>query len=125
MRTFHIGGTASGRVTQSSLQAKHGAKVRYQGINVVTNRDGNRVAMNRNGFLVLVDENGREREKYQVTYGATLLVKEGETVERGQPIARVGRTGNASTYHLHFEVRLEGNAIDSFPQFQSIAEVRP
>jgi DNA-directed RNA polymerase subunit beta' len=87
MRTFHIGGTASGRVSQSNLTAKHPAKVRYQGINVVTNRDGNQVAMNRNGYLVLADDNGREREKYQVTYGATLLVKEGDHVKEGQTLA--------------------------------------
>jgi DNA-directed RNA polymerase subunit beta' len=43
--------------------------------------------MNRNGFLVVQDENNREREKYPITYGATLMVKNGEKVKEGHRLA--------------------------------------
>ncbi|MBM2828162.1 MAG: DNA-directed polymerase subunit beta', partial [Actinobacteria bacterium] len=87
MRTFHIGGAASRFVEQSNIQSKHDGKVKFQGLAVVKNRDSRMVAMNRNGFLVVLDENNREREKYQITYGATLMVKEGEKIKVGQRLA--------------------------------------
>ncbi|MBF8257741.1 MAG: DNA-directed RNA polymerase subunit beta' [Actinobacteria bacterium] len=87
MRTFHIGGAASRFVEQSNIQSKHDGKVKFQGLAVVKNRDSRMVAMNRNGVLVVLDENNREREKYQITYGATLMVKEGEKIKVGQRLA--------------------------------------
>ena len=87
MRTFHIGGAASRFIEQSNIQSKHNGKVKFQGLAMVKKRDGRMVAMNRNGFLVVVDENNREREKYQITYGATLMVKEGEKIKEGQRLA--------------------------------------
>jgi DNA-directed RNA polymerase subunit beta' len=87
MRTFHIGGTASRQVSQSAHSAKHAARVRFHGISAVRNREGILVAMNRNGLIVLVDDNNREREKYQVPYGASLLVKDGDKVKEGQVLA--------------------------------------
>jgi DNA-directed RNA polymerase subunit beta' len=87
MRTFHIGGAASRFVEQSYIQAKHDGKVKFQGLSVVKNKEGKLVAMNRNGFLVVADENKREREKYQITYGATLMVKDGEKIKEGQRLA--------------------------------------
>lgn len=75
------------------------------------------------GQVVILDHGDGMETVY--AHAQTLLAREGERVERGQPIARIGRTGNASTHHLHFEVRLDGEAIDPFPRFQSIAEVRP
>ncbi|MBI5905742.1 MAG: DNA-directed RNA polymerase subunit beta', partial [Deltaproteobacteria bacterium] len=88
MRTFHIGGIATaGSVAQSSHQSKQPARVRFQGIVAVRNREGNLVAMNRNGFLTLLDENNREREKYQIPYGAVLMVGDGEKVKEGTRLA--------------------------------------
>jgi LysM repeat protein len=75
------------------------------------------------GHVVILDHGDGMETVY--AHAHTLLAKEGDSVERGQPIARVGRSGNASTHHLHFEVRLDGRPIDPFPRFQSIAEVRP
>ncbi|MGZ8460226.1 MAG: DNA-directed RNA polymerase subunit beta', partial [Candidatus Deferrimicrobiaceae bacterium] len=83
MRTFHIGGTASRFVEQSYIQAKNPGKIKFQGLTVMKNRDGKNIAMNRNGFLIVLDENNREREKYPITYGASLLVKSGEKVKEG------------------------------------------
>ncbi|MDA8123133.1 MAG: DNA-directed RNA polymerase subunit beta' [Deltaproteobacteria bacterium] len=87
MRTFHIGGAASRFVEQSYIQAKSSGKVRFQGLIAIKNKEGKLVAMNRNGFLAVLDENNREREKYQITYGATLMVKDGEKVKDGQRLA--------------------------------------
>jgi DNA-directed RNA polymerase subunit beta' len=88
MRTFHIGGIATaGSVAQSSHQSKQAGRIKFQGIVAVRNREKNLVAMNRNGFLVLVDENNREREKYQIPYGAVLMVADGEKVKDGTRLA--------------------------------------
>ena len=66
MRTFHIGGTASRQVEQSTLQAKNSGVVRYQNLRTVLSRDGAIIVMNRNGTLVVQDEQGREKERYQI-----------------------------------------------------------
>ncbi|GAB4243495.1 MAG: DNA-directed RNA polymerase subunit beta' [Deltaproteobacteria bacterium] len=88
MRTFHIGGIATaGTIAQSSHQSKQAGRIKFQGIVAVRNREKNLVAMNRNGFLVLVDENNREREKYQIPYGAVLMVADGEKVKDGARLA--------------------------------------
>jgi DNA-directed RNA polymerase subunit beta' len=87
MRTFHIGGIAAGSVAQSSHQSKQAGRIKFLGIVAVRNREGNLVAMNRNGFLVLVDENNREREKYQIPYGAVLMVSDAEKVKDGTRLA--------------------------------------
>src|SRR5512145_1360354 len=87
MRTFHIGGAASRFVEQSYIEAKHNGKSKFQGLAAVKNKDGRLVAMNRNGFLVVLDEGNREREKYQITYGASILVKDGEKIKEGQRLA--------------------------------------
>ncbi len=88
MRTFHIGGIATaGSVAQSSHQSKQAAAVKFQGIVAVRNREGNLVAMNRNGFLVLLDDGNREREKYNIPYGAVLMVADGGKVKEGTRLA--------------------------------------
>jgi DNA-directed RNA polymerase subunit beta' len=87
MRTFHIGGTASRRVEQSSLEARHDGVVKFDNLQVALNKNGKLVVMNRNGTLIISDEEGREREKYKLTYGAHLLVEEGGKVKIGQTLA--------------------------------------
>jgi DNA-directed RNA polymerase subunit beta' len=86
MRTFHIGGTASRQVEQSTLQAKNSGVVRYQNLRTVHNREGAIVVMNRNGVLAIQDEQGREKERYQVVYGARLRVRDGQKIERGEKL---------------------------------------
>jgi DNA-directed RNA polymerase subunit beta' len=87
MRTFHIGGAASRRAEQSSLEAKTKGSVKFHNVITVKNKEGFLTVMNRNGELAVVDANGREREKYPVVYGAKLLVKEGDGVEKGKLMA--------------------------------------
>ena len=86
MRTFHIGGTASRVVEQTTLTTKKGGIVSYAGIRTIKSQQGDNVVMNRNGSLVIADENGREKERYQVVYGAKLLVTDGQEIQKGQDL---------------------------------------
>jgi len=81
MRTFHIGGTASRRAEQSTLESRHEGSVKFLNVKVVTNKQGSLTVMNRHGEIAIMDETGREREKYPLTYGATLKIKEGDIVK--------------------------------------------
>jgi DNA-directed RNA polymerase subunit beta' len=87
MRTFHIGGAASRAATVNSVEVKAGGSVRLHNIKTVTNSNGNLVAVSRSGEIGLVDEFGRERERYKVPYGSVISVAEGNTVEGGSVIA--------------------------------------
>jgi len=87
MRTFHIGGTASRRAEQSSLEAKTKGKVKFVNVHAVHNKEGFLIVMNRNGEISVVDDHNREREKYPIIYGAKLLIKDGDSVEKGKLIA--------------------------------------
>ncbi len=87
MRTFHIGGAASRRVEQSTLEARGEGYIKLINVKVVVNRDNISVAMNRNGEIAILDEAGRERERYPVIYGARLKVADGELVADGQILA--------------------------------------
>ncbi|HUY14419.1 MAG TPA: DNA-directed RNA polymerase subunit beta' [Terriglobia bacterium] len=86
MRTFHIGGAASRVSEQSSLEARNNGFIKFQGLQVVKNRDGNYVVMNRNGAVVIVDEKGRERERHAVVYGAKIKMADGLPVKVGETI---------------------------------------
>jgi DNA-directed RNA polymerase subunit beta' len=87
MRTFHIGGTASRRIEQSTLESRHEGVVKYENVQIVVNREGRLTVMNRNGVIIISDEAGRERERYKLNYGAHLLHQEGERVKSGQLLA--------------------------------------
>ncbi|MGQ9777150.1 MAG: DNA-directed RNA polymerase subunit beta' [Thermodesulfobacteriota bacterium] len=87
MRTFHIGGTASRRAEQTTLESQIDGKVKFINLKTVRNREGNLVVMNRNGELAILDENGRERRRYSVIYGAKLKVKDGQKVKEGDLLA--------------------------------------
>ena len=87
MRTFHIGGTASRRAEQTTLESRIGGRVKFINLKTVRNREGNLIVMNRNGEIAIVDENGRERRRYSVIYGAKLKVKDGQKVKEGEMLA--------------------------------------
>ena len=84
MRTFHIGGTASRVSEQSTLESKHAGAAKFQGVQVVEKKDGSLIVMNRTGSLVVQDAKGRDRERYQLVYGAHLRVRDNQQVEPGQ-----------------------------------------
>ena len=84
MRTFHIGGTASRVSEQSRLDAKNNGMVRFINLQTVKSKTGDLVAMNRTGFVAMQDEKGREKERYEVVYGARLKVEDNSPVTLGQ-----------------------------------------
>ena len=75
MRTFHIGGTASKRVEQTTVQARNRGTVSFQNLKTVKNVEGSFVTMNRNGEIAVLGKGGREIERYPVVYGAVLKVR--------------------------------------------------
>lgn len=87
MRTFHVGGAASRRAEQSSLEVRHEGTIKLIRANIVKDRAGTHTVMNRNGELAVVDDTGRERERYQLVYGAKLTVTDGAKVKKGQSVA--------------------------------------
>ncbi|HTP29911.1 MAG TPA: DNA-directed RNA polymerase subunit beta', partial [Anaeromyxobacteraceae bacterium] len=81
MRTFHIGGAASRRAEQSTVENRNAGTVKFHNVNVARKKDGTLIVMNRNGEVILSDDQGRERERYGVVYGAKMLVKDGQKIE--------------------------------------------
>ena len=93
MRTFHIGGTASRRAEQTTLESRNDGFVKFINVSTVTNKEGDLVVMNRNGEIAIVDypegEKGRERERerYPVVYGAKLKKKDGAKIKAAELLA--------------------------------------
>ncbi|MBW2366824.1 MAG: DNA-directed RNA polymerase subunit beta' [Deltaproteobacteria bacterium] len=89
MRTFHIGGTASRRVEQADIRARVHGTVRFdEDLNVVKNAEEKNVIMNRRGgSFAIFGEDGRERERHPVIYGAHLLVQDDQDVKAGDVLA--------------------------------------
>ncbi|VAW49109.1 DNA-directed RNA polymerase beta' subunit [hydrothermal vent metagenome] len=84
MRTFHIGGTASGSAAQSQIEVKHSGSVKWDKIKVIVNPDGQIVVTSRSGVVSVIDETGREQERYKIQYGSVLSVKEGGGISAGE-----------------------------------------
>ena len=87
MRTFHIGGAASRTAAASNITVKAEGTIRLHNIKTVKNKQDNLVAVSRSGEIGVIDEAGRERERYKLPYGALILVEDGERVEAGQEVA--------------------------------------
>ena len=85
MRTFHIGGTASAVFKQPQIEARVDGIVKFKDIRAVELEDENRIVLNKNGMILIVDEkDGRELESYNVVIGSVIAVSEGEKVKKGQ-----------------------------------------
>ncbi len=87
MRTFHIGGAASRRVEQSTLETRNDGTVKFINVRAILNREDVPIVMNRNGEIAILDDAGRERERYSTIYGAKLRVSDGQAVEEGEILA--------------------------------------
>jgi DNA-directed RNA polymerase subunit beta' len=116
MRTFHIGGTASRISEQSTLDSKHKGVAKFENLQVVerpSQKGGtDLIVMNRTGNIIVRDEKGHDRERYQVVYGAHLKVKDGDPVEVGQVLVEwdpyTFSILTEETGQVHFKDIIEG-----------------
>ncbi len=86
LRTFHIGGTASRIAAQSQILSKHAGKTQWENMKVVQRSDETVVTIGRNGRINILDEDDRVVERLTVPYGASVQVKEGQTIQQGEMI---------------------------------------
>ncbi|HSU77208.1 MAG TPA: DNA-directed RNA polymerase subunit beta', partial [Burkholderiales bacterium] len=88
MRTFHIGGAASRTAVQSHVEAKSAGTVRFTAtMRYLSNAKGEKIVISRSGEVIIADDNGRERERHKVPYGALLAVADGDSVRAGKQLA--------------------------------------
>jgi len=87
MRTFHIGGAASRAAAVNSIEIKNKGTLRWHNLKAVHHEKGHWVAVSRSGEVGVIDDFGRERERYRVPYGSVIGVSEGKPVVAGQIIA--------------------------------------
>ena len=87
MRTFHIGGAAQRGAEQSKIEAPFDGKLKLDNASSVTTEDGSEVVLSRSSEMLILDDQGREKARYRLQYGAKLLKKDGETVKAGQILA--------------------------------------
>jgi DNA-directed RNA polymerase subunit beta' len=86
MRTFHIGGAASRMASINNVEVKSSGTIKLNNLKTVENKERNLVAVSRSGEVSVIDEHGRERERYKIPYGAVLSVHDGATVRGGQVV---------------------------------------
>jgi len=128
MRTFHIGGAASRSAAVNSIEIKNTGLVKLNNIKTVENKEGNLVAVSRSGEISVMNEHGRERERYKLPYGAMITVQDEAPVTQGQVVA----TWDPHTHpvvsevsgYMHFEDFEEGVSVteqtDEFTGLSSI-----
>jgi DNA-directed RNA polymerase subunit beta' len=133
MRTFHIGGAASRSAAANSIEIKNTGTVRLNNIKSVSHHKGYLVAVSRSGEISVINEHGRERERYKVPYGATISVSDGDAVKQGQVVA----TWDPHTHpvvtevagKLQFEEFMDGvtvtEQVDEFTGLTSIVILDP
>ena len=92
LRTFHVGGTASGSVSESEIKSKYDGKVEFEELRTITkeeNGESREIVVGRTAEMRIVDANtGITLSQYNVPYGADLYKKEGESVVKGDLICK-------------------------------------
>ena len=111
MRTFHIGGAASRAAAVNSVEIKSKGSVRWHNLKAVHHQKGHWVAVSRSAELGIVDDFGRERERYRIPYGSVIAAEDGSPVEPGHVIA----TWDPHTHPVVTEV-------DGFIKFQDFLD---
>jgi DNA-directed RNA polymerase subunit beta' len=87
MRTFHIGGAASSSASVNSIEVKNSGSIKFHNVKTVTNSSGKQISVSRSGEIGVIDDSGREKERYKLPYGAEFQVKEGDKVDAGTTVA--------------------------------------
>ncbi|MHC5082323.1 MAG: DNA-directed RNA polymerase subunit beta' [Planctomycetota bacterium] len=89
MRTFHTGGIASVSLIETDQKAPRDGIVKYIDLNVVEadiQGKKQKIALRRNGEIAIVDDKGRELERFKVPYGGVMLTSDGEKIKQGKPL---------------------------------------
>jgi len=87
MRTFHIGGTASRALTESQIKAARKGELRFHGVKLGENQESQLVSLDRNGLIIVVDDKGRELDRYAIPLGAVLPMADGAKIKAGDILA--------------------------------------
>ena len=87
MRTFHIGGIASGVLKNPEIKVRSGGKLKYKGLRIVQTADGANIVLNKTGSVQILDADDREIETYKIVVGSVLTHNDGATIERGAILA--------------------------------------
>jgi DNA-directed RNA polymerase subunit beta' len=87
MRTFHIGGIASGVLKNPEIKIRVGGKVKYRGLRIVQTADGANIVLNKTGSVQIVDDEDREIEVYKIVVGSVLTKGDGEAIKKGEILA--------------------------------------
>jgi DNA-directed RNA polymerase subunit beta' len=88
MRTFHIGGVATGGAKNPEIKVRNSGIVKYRGLRLVQTAEGFNIVLNKTGSLQIIDENDRELESYPIVVGTFLSVMDAAKVTKGQTIAQ-------------------------------------
>jgi DNA-directed RNA polymerase subunit beta' len=88
MRTFHIGGTAHKTVEEAEIRTRFRGIVRFDKLKAVQNDKGEQIVLNRNGELVVEDDQKREVDRHLIPAGAVLHVKDGQEVKERSVVCR-------------------------------------
>ena len=75
MRTFHIGGAAQRGAEQSKIEAPFDGKIRLDNTSLVTTEDGSEIVLSRSSEMIILDDQGREKARYRLQYGAKVIKK--------------------------------------------------
>jgi len=86
MKTFHIGGTASGIAARPYLSAKYDGTIEWRGIRTVTNSNGQEINISRKSVIVILAKDGRELQEHEIEYGSIIYVKDKQEVSAGDKL---------------------------------------
>lgn len=87
LRTFHIGGVASGGAESHFIEVPVSGKIKLSGVNTIKNSAGRVVVLSRNGELSVVDDKGEKLFSASLPYASMLIVNDGDAVEKGAKVA--------------------------------------
>jgi len=116
LRTFHVGGVAGSASVESSLLAKFDGTVQFDGLRTVSieNNEGKKsqVVIGRTGEVRIIDtKNDRLLISNNIPYGATLNVKDGQKINKGDAICTWDPFNNVIMAEINGTVKFE-NVID-------------
>ena len=88
MRTFHIGGVASGGFKTPEIRVRSGGTVKYKGLRLVPTADGASIVLNKTGTIQIIDSDDKELESYNIVVGSYLPIGDGEKIGKGDVLAQ-------------------------------------